>query len=239
MTDDTTGALQSPSPAATPRSPLVILIGADKGGVGKTMAARALADYLAGLGVQVRAFDTEPGEVGVLRRFLPSAEMVDISTVGGQMAALDAPPPGRITLIDAHAGLLTPLLKSFSRMRLLDDVRSGALRLLVLHVIGPSVASASEVPVVMAALQGASLMLVHNAASPDSVFPAPLVGQTVIRIPNLSELACAAVDHANEGFSQFISNTKNSRVLRGYVESWLGDTCTEFERAHINEVVLR
>ena len=36
--------------------PTVILIGADKGGVGKTTVARTLVDYLTAQGIPLRAF---------------------------------------------------------------------------------------------------------------------------------------------------------------------------------------
>ncbi len=39
--------------------PLLILVGADKGGVGKTTTSRALLDFLARRNVLARAFDTE------------------------------------------------------------------------------------------------------------------------------------------------------------------------------------
>jgi 2-phosphoglycerate kinase len=39
--------------------PAVFLIGADKGGVGKTTVARALLDYFGVRHVATRAFDTE------------------------------------------------------------------------------------------------------------------------------------------------------------------------------------
>ena len=39
--------------------PTVILVGADKGGVGKTIVARSLLDYFATNKVPARAFDTE------------------------------------------------------------------------------------------------------------------------------------------------------------------------------------
>src|SRR5580698_776854 len=48
--------------------PAVILVGADKGGVGKTTVARALADYLTGKNIMTRAFDTESPR-GTLQRF--------------------------------------------------------------------------------------------------------------------------------------------------------------------------
>jgi Mrp family chromosome partitioning ATPase len=48
-----------PTFAAQRTKPAVIVVGADKGGVGKTTIARALLDYLAANNVLTRAFDTE------------------------------------------------------------------------------------------------------------------------------------------------------------------------------------
>src|SRR5207253_7093542 len=50
--------------------PTVILVGADKGGVGKTIVARTLLDYLVANNVPARAFDTEAPK-GTLKRFHP------------------------------------------------------------------------------------------------------------------------------------------------------------------------
>ena len=50
--------------------PTVILIGANKGGVGKTTVARTLLDYLRKQEVPTRAFDTEAPK-GTLQRFHP------------------------------------------------------------------------------------------------------------------------------------------------------------------------
>ena len=41
-------------------TPTVILIGADKGGVGKTTVTRTLLDYFAAQEIPTRAFDTDP-----------------------------------------------------------------------------------------------------------------------------------------------------------------------------------
>jgi 2-phosphoglycerate kinase len=50
--------------------PAVVLIGADKGGVGKTTVARTLLDFLAQHQIRTRAFDTEMPR-GTLKRFHP------------------------------------------------------------------------------------------------------------------------------------------------------------------------
>ena len=50
--------------------PTLILVGADKGGVGKTTISRALLDFFARKNVLTRAFDTENPR-GSLKRFYP------------------------------------------------------------------------------------------------------------------------------------------------------------------------
>ena len=59
----------------------VVLIGGDKGGVGKTTVARTLLDYFAHQQLRVRAFDTEVPR-GTLKRFHPDVtDVVDINHV--------------------------------------------------------------------------------------------------------------------------------------------------------------
>lgn len=219
------------------RAPLIIIIGADKGGVGKTMVARALMDYIAAQRQPVRPFDTEPGEVGVLKRFFPDAKMLRAETVTGQMEVVDAARGDSVTVVDARAGLLSPILKAFHRIDLMSDVRSGALNLLLLHVVGSSVASASEVRPIIEQMKGASLIRVNNKIAADSEFSADEPGEVTITVPNLEESAAAAVDQANEGFAAFAADAQQSRVLRGYVRAWLGDVHAAFDRAGIASMI--
>ena len=65
--------------------PAVFLIGADKGGVGKTTVARTLLDYFGARHVPTRAFDTEFPR-GTLKRFHPGeTEVVDVTSASDQM----------------------------------------------------------------------------------------------------------------------------------------------------------
>src|SRR5882724_10363404 len=90
--------------------PIVIVVGADKGGVGKTTVARTLLDYFSANNVATRAFDTENPR-GTLKRFHPDlTEIVDMTATSDQMKIFDtlnsAPPS--VTVIDVRAGLLSP-----------------------------------------------------------------------------------------------------------------------------------
>src|SRR5450755_3492736 len=60
--------------------PVVIVVGTDKGGVGKTTVSRTLLDYFDGNNIPTRAFDTESPR-GTLKRFHPDVtEIVDMTT---------------------------------------------------------------------------------------------------------------------------------------------------------------
>ena len=59
--------------------PVVIVVGADKGGVGKTTVSRTLLDYFSANNVQTRAFDTESPR-GTLKRFHPDITEIVAAT---------------------------------------------------------------------------------------------------------------------------------------------------------------
>src|SRR3954449_4995020 len=93
--------------------PVVIVVGADKGGVGKTTVSRTLLDYFSANNVPTRAFDTESPR-GTLKRFHPDVtEIVDMTTTADQMKIFDTLNNGpSVTVIDVRAGLLSPALAS-------------------------------------------------------------------------------------------------------------------------------
>src|SRR5688572_33045610 len=88
--------------------PALILVDADKGGVGKTTISRAILDYLGRKNIMSRAFDTENPR-GTLHRFYPNnTEVIDLHHVGDQMKILDTLDTAnvRLTLVDLKAGNL-------------------------------------------------------------------------------------------------------------------------------------
>src|SRR5215218_6782965 len=96
--------------------PAVILVGADKGGVGKTTVARTLIDYFNAHNVPLRAFDTESPR-GTLKRFHPDvSEVVDVTQVADQMKIFDTlgNDQNKLTIIDVRAGLLSPTLRALT-----------------------------------------------------------------------------------------------------------------------------
>ena len=122
--------------------PVVIVVGADKGGVGKTTVSRTLLDYFDANSIPTRAFDTESPR-GTLKRFHPDiTEIVDMTTTSDQMKIFDtlnAAAPS-VTVIDVRAGLMSPALASLRDIGFLDAAKSGHITFAVFHMLGPSIA---------------------------------------------------------------------------------------------------
>jgi hypothetical protein len=107
--------------------PAVIIIGADKGGVGKTTVARTLLDYFIAHQVPVRAFDTEAPR-GTLKRFHPDVtDVVDMTAVPDQMKIFDTlnSSQATVTVMDVRAGLMSPTLKALRDIGFIDAARKG------------------------------------------------------------------------------------------------------------------
>jgi hypothetical protein len=207
--------------------PIIVIIGADKGGVGKTTVARAFLDFLRATGVKFRAFDTENEvEGGVLRRFFPDAtEVVDITDSDGQMRVFDTLDDA-VTVIDIRAGLLSPTLKMLSEIGFLDPAR---FSIAVLHVLGNNQASLDEVAPVAERLAGLRHVIVGNRVNATKFdFP-----PGALDVPMLAPKAAEAVDKTNVPFSVFrkaprLETGAESPVLGGVVGHWLDRVHAQF-----------
>ena len=236
--------------------PAVILVGADKGGVGKTTVSRALLDYLVAHNVPARAFDTESPK-GTLRRFHPEiTDVVDITSTADQMKMFDtvSTASAQITVIDVRAGLLSTTLRALRDIGFLDAAKKSQLTFAVFHILGPSVASLDEISETSGFMGDSSYFLVKNFINNTTFFewdPATynsyfkkVKGAYEITIPKLNEMACEQVELASVPFVSFVANkgadgqaANYSFVLRGYVRHWLGNVWAEFDRVKLNDIV--
>ena len=226
------------------------MVGADKGGVGKTTIARTVLDYLAAKNILVRAFDTEHPR-GTLKRFHPSVtEVVDITSAPDQMKIIDTLGTSEVkmTLIDVRAGLLATTLNALTEIGFFQAVEEGEFNFGLFHVLGPSVASLTEIADVFPYTGGHNYFLVKNFVNETSYFDwhpdiyenyfKKLKDQVeMITIPKLNELAYEQVELAGVPFSTFSKNknaqgqaVNNSLVLRGYVRTWLNQIAGEYDR---------
>jgi hypothetical protein len=227
------------------RKPLVILIGADKGGVGKTTCARALSDYLQARGANAKLFDSEY-PAGDLKRFAPSATVVDIAKTAGQMCVFDT--IDGVTAVDIRAGQFSQTLRALDEAKLLDDVRGGHLNLALLHVLGPTDRSLGEIAETAAIIGGGTKhFLVRNHINEgdfsewekDARFASQLrqMAAITITIPHLTADACDVLQKLGTTYDGFSRDPAQSRMLRGYVRSWLDTVWRDFDKVGFGDLV--
>ncbi|MDO8876461.1 MAG: hypothetical protein Q8M24_00465 [Pseudolabrys sp.] len=236
--------------------PAVVLVGADKGGVGKTTVARTLLDYFGAHQTPTRAFDTEAPR-GTLHRFHPEkTEIVDVTQVADQMKIFDTlgSADAKVTVIDIRAGLLSPTLQALNDIGFIESAKKGQITFAVFHILGPSIASLEEIAETARFVGDASYFLVKNHINDTSFFdwdPATynsyfnqIKNAQEITIPKLNEMATEQVEVASVPYVQFVAN-KNAKgeaanysfVLRGYVRHWLGNVWGEYDRVKLIDLV--
>jgi hypothetical protein len=234
--------------------PAVIIVGADKGGVGKTTISRTLLDYFTARRIAARAFDTESPK-GTLRRFHPDVTtVVDLSQVPDQMRIFDTLNESQVTVIDVRAGLLSPTLRALRDIGFIEAARKSQVSLSVFHILGPTIASLSEIADAAALLSDAKYFLVKNFINDthffewdqttyDSYFK-NIKNGVALSVPKLNEMASEQVELAGVPFLSFIANKGQkgeaaaySFVLRGYVRHWLGSVWAEYDRIRIAEIL--
>lgn len=208
--------------------PTVYIVGADKGGVGKTTITRVLLDYLTTNGIEYKAYDTQQPDGG-LKQFFPNAELVDLSKSDDQVKVFDSLAPAYVTVIDIQANGLRPSLALLSEIGFLDLAKQDKLRVVTLHVIGPGAQSLSEVQPIMDALQGSQYIPVANHIN-DTDYTAP---DNALNIPKLDELAAKAVDAASQSFATYVA-ANPGKVLSGKVRNWEGRVFEQFNAAKLN-----
>ena len=236
--------------------PTVVVVGADKGGVGKTTVARTLLDYFTAHHIPTRAFDTEAPK-GTLKRFHPDiTDVVDATSVADQMRIFDtlSTTDASVTVIDVRAGLLSPTLRSLRDIGFLDAVKKGQLTFVVFHILGSSIASLNEIEETSSFLGDSKYFLVKNFINNTSFFEwdqatyasyfKKFKDAVEITIPKLNEMAYEQVEVSSVPFLKFVANkgmhdeaANYSFVLRGYVRHWLANVWSEFDRIRLTDIV--
>lgn len=236
--------------------PTVIIVGADKGGVGKTTVSRTLLDYFTAHRMPTRAFDTELPK-GTLKRFHPDiSDIVDITSTHDQMRIFDtlSTTDTSVTIIDVRAGLLSSTLRALSDIGLLDSARKGQLTFVIFHILGSSIASLTEIEETLPVTDDARYFLVKNFINNSSFFNwdqatyasyfGKADGAVEISVSKLNETAFEQVELAAVPFLSFVSNkgpngkaANYSFVLRGYVRHWLSQVWGEYDRIRLNNII--
>ena len=234
--------------------PAVIIVGADKGGVGKTTISRTLLDYFSARRIAARAFDTESPK-GTLKRFHKDATtVVDLSHVPDQMRIFDTLNEAQVTIIDVRAGLMSPTLRALRDIGFIEAAKKNQVTFAVFHILGPTIASLDEIADAAALLSDAKYFLVKNFINDTQFFQWDqstynsyfnrIKDATDLTIPKLNEMAYEQVEVASVPFLKFVANkgihdeaANYSFVLRGYVRHWLANVWSEFDRIKLTDLV--
>jgi hypothetical protein len=263
---DTVGATRSVALARMTRAaagighnemkPTLIVIGADKGGVGKTTVARTMLNYFADNNVLARAFDTEFPR-GTLQRFHPdTTEVVDITETPDKMRIIDTLNTAqvRVSVIDTRAGALITSLEALREVGFLDAAKAGEFNFVVFHVLGPSIASLAEIAETAPYVTDANYYMVKNYVNDSTFFDwDPATSQAYfgkvkstgeVVIPKLNAMAYEQVEIAGTPFSTYVSNktasgapADHSFTLRGYVRTWQNKNAEEFNRIRLLDLI--
>ena len=225
-----------------PTLPTVVIVGADKGGVGKTTLSRVTLDYFSAQGIATRAFDTESPK-GDLVRFHPSiTEVVDLRNSDDQVKVFDSIGTNALTLIDIRAGLLSDTLTLLKEIGFMDMVQEGRVNTAVMHVIGSTLTSFREIEGTSKILTGAKHCIVLNRNNSAEFFKgidevareALSLGTAVIDVPMLDPRAMEHVDAASVPFGEFEKDPKYSFVMRGKVRHWEKQVFAQLDAAQFN-----
>lgn len=215
-------------------TPTVIIVGADKGGVGKTTVSRTILDYLDANNIKSRAFDTESPK-GSLRRFHSErTEIVDLTDSDDQMKVFDTLEGGVVTLIDIRAGLLSPALQTMKDIGFIDPAKCN---LVVVHVLGNTLDSIGEIKSILESIANSKYVQIGNHIN-DTKYDYPA---EALNIPMLRAKATEVVDFEELSFTNFIKGGKSlktglqiSPTLSGYVRTWLALVFAEYDSAKLN-----
>lgn len=229
--------------------PVLILVGADKGGVGKTTVCRLLLDYMTERSIPVRAFDTEAPR-GTLKRFYPDiTEVVDMAQTTDQMKIFDTLDDSdvRVSLVDVRAGQLRVILRALGEFGFLEASKRGQFDFLLFHILGSSVASLEEIIETAPFATDAHHYLVKNVISDGTPFEwgpeiyrsyfERIEGAVELTIPKLNDTAYEQIDYSGMPFSRFAEDKTKSFVLRGYVKSWLQRAREQFNAANVPDMI--
>src|ERR1700716_1969192 len=236
--------------------PVVIVVGADKGGVGKTTVSRTVLDYFSANNLPIRAIDSESRRRARSRIHPESRENVDMTTTTDQMKIFDTLNSSgpSVTVIDVRAGLLSPSLASLRDIGFLDAAKAGQITFAVFHILGSSIASLDEIAETANFMQGAKYFLGKNFINNTSFFEWDqatynsyfhrIKDATELTIPKLNEMAYEQVEVASVPFLKFVANkginddaANYSFVLRGYDRHWLANVGSEFDRIQLTDLV--
>ncbi len=226
---------------STTDKPRLILTHGEKGGVGKTTAARVIADFLASRQITFRGFDAE-GPVGQFLRFHPaSTSAVNVTDAASVAPVLDYVMEGNgngngaksVAIVDLGARSGADVRSWLYRGGALEEAETSSLGITVVYVLGGAVDSVGHLKECFGALgRSVNYVVVRNlgVAQKFEIYEQSNVreellaaGAREITIPELDPAVYQSVDRASVSFADFADNKGGNfgYTERRYCRTWL------------------
>ncbi len=239
-----------PPTLETPTQSKIHLIGGEKGGVGKSMVARLLAQYFIDHAMPFIGFDTDRSHGALLRYYAGYASPVLADRYEAMDAIVEsaAEQPGRRVLVDLAAQTHAPLVRWMEESGVLDLADISGMSVYYWHVMD---AGRDSVDLLAKLLDqfGARLryVLVRNQLRGDDFSQldksgeqgrAIALGAQVLTLKHLHDPVVNKIDASNASFWAARNNTGRdgpglSLMERQRLKMWLGHAMGEIDRVAV------
>lgn len=224
------------------------LIGGEKGGVGKSMVARLLAQYMIDRAIPFLGFDSDRSHGALMRFYEGFASPVAIDDQAGMDAIVEAAieNPGRQVLVDLAAQTHEPLAKWIEECGLLDPASGLGVAVRYWHVMDSGRDSTDllrrlldrfggrmECVVVLNQLRGESFSILERSGEKERALS---LNARFITIRRLPETLVNRIDAHSTSFWAATQNTSKDAggfglLERQRVKVWLNDAYAQFDQA--------
>jgi hypothetical protein len=221
-------------------------IGGEKGGVGKSVTARALAQYFIDKGVDFTGFDTDRSHHSFNRFYADYASPVIVDSFEGLdlIFAAFEDNPQQCVIVDLAAQTSSPLgkwIKDASLLELFADMGitvnfwhvmdDGRDAVDLLGTLTDTYGAGPNYIVVQNHGRGSNFVLLRNS---HALQKAEALGAHVVELPRLHDASMRKIDQHNTSFWKAVNNRESPDALgmleRQRVKTWLKNSYAVFDR---------
>jgi hypothetical protein len=220
----------------------VYIVASPRPRTGKTLLARALAEFYLGDERPVGAFDLDTLD-GTLARFLPASTLrADITATRGQMALFDRliVPDETPKIVDVSAHAYEPFFNLLEQIGFAEEAPRLSVDPVILFALNGDAKSIAAYARLRERFPGLTLMPVHNdgiVRSPSlrRDFPSTCVTALPLRVPTLSPSLRAIIDAAPFSFNSFrhVPPAEMAAVLATELTTWLKRVYLQFREMEL------
>jgi hypothetical protein len=221
-------------------------IGGEKGGVGKSVTARLLAQYFIDRNRAFAGFDTDRSHHSFARFYEGFATPVAVDSFEGLDAIVNGfeSNPNQSVIVDLASQTLAPLARWIHASGLFEIFQELGVAVNFWHVVDNGKDSSDLLGTLIDTFgPGPNYIVVQNEGrgsdfglllGSDSMTKASANGARIITLPRLHEAALRKIDTQNTSFWKAINDRSGPHALglleRQRVKNWLGQVYAEFDK---------